>query len=784
MEPPPKPSSTSFFQVYLRLRPPPPVPSTTYTTPQSLYPTLPTTERYLTVEALEESENGMPTHITITPPVESRRRAVEKFAFTKVFEEEATQLDIFKGTGVIPLIEDVLGPDGRDGRDGLIATLGVTGSGKSHTILGSRSQRGLTQLSLDVIFNSLGSHLLHPSTNLSLCSSLSGSDVSEAQLLPASIFLDSLYGEAETSMLSRASSRAPTPMVMVGDEALLHTCPLGFYPSLPRLNPRGHAPRRDQRNGHAIPLNVCRVTRSQAKKRNELTKDGAYATMSRRRQPPCTSALPQLPDVSNIELCSDDESDYAIVVSMYEVYNDRIFDLLTPQSSTHSSSSKAGQQKDRRRALLFKSTEKSPDRKVVAGLRKVICGDLNEALMVLETGLYERRVAGTGSNSVSSRSHGFFCVEVKKRNRASPRAWSGSTLTIVDLAGSERARNANTAGTTLAEAGKINESLMYLGQCLQMQSDNSIISNKPALVPFRQCKLTELLFSNSFPSASVTSHNHTSSSRNAQKSVMIVTADPLGDFNATSQILRYSALAREITVPRVPSTSTTMSGTTANKSNLTSGRTTPSSCSVEELEYAALEIARLTEELHVMGLRLTDEELRRREMENAWKSAEERCELVEQEAREECWIEMERRIEEERLRWKGAWGEEADRNDEHLDKKLDILTRTIQIHEDPEPSSREHTEELEDENEMLRRKVDLLERELRNRSPTKKQKGLPIPRKLRLGDEELENAVQGLSEMKLGDPSESGLNSKTPAKKQQRKLTTRKWDVGMDASSP
>jgi hypothetical protein len=37
--------------------------------------------------------------------------------------------------------------------------------------------------------------------------------------------------------------------------------------------------------------------------------------------------------------------------------------------------------------------------------------------------------------------------------------------------GSERARNAKTAGATLAEAGKINESLMYLGQCLQMQSN-------------------------------------------------------------------------------------------------------------------------------------------------------------------------------------------------------------------------------------------------------------------------------------------------------------------------
>ena len=94
--------------------------------------------------------------------------------------------------------------------------------------------------------------------------------------------------------------------------------------------------------------------------------------------------------------------------------------------------------------------------------------------MVLEAGLHERRVAGTGSNSVSSRSHGFFCVEVKKRARGArgeAQQWRGSALTIVDLAGSERARDARTQGATLAEAGKINESLMYLGQCLQMQSE-------------------------------------------------------------------------------------------------------------------------------------------------------------------------------------------------------------------------------------------------------------------------------------------------------------------------
>jgi len=125
MEPPPKPSPTSLFQVYLRLRPPPS--PLVQLTQQSLFPLLPPPERYLTVEPpLPEAQDGMPTHITLNPPSDSRKRAIEKFAFTKVFEEQAEQIDIFRGTGVVPLVEGVLG----EGRDGLVATLGVTGSGK------------------------------------------------------------------------------------------------------------------------------------------------------------------------------------------------------------------------------------------------------------------------------------------------------------------------------------------------------------------------------------------------------------------------------------------------------------------------------------------------------------------------------------------------------------------------------------------------------------------------------------------------------------------------------
>ena len=107
---PPRPT-TALFDVYLRLRPSSAVDR----------------ERFLDVEPSPDA----PTHITIQPPADDRRRrAVEKFAFTRVFEEDAGQRELFESTGIIPLIEGVLGGKGREGRDGLLATLGVTGSGK------------------------------------------------------------------------------------------------------------------------------------------------------------------------------------------------------------------------------------------------------------------------------------------------------------------------------------------------------------------------------------------------------------------------------------------------------------------------------------------------------------------------------------------------------------------------------------------------------------------------------------------------------------------------------
>lgn len=372
---------------------------------------------------------------------------------------------------------------------------------QSHTILGSKSQRGLTQLSLDLLYRSLGMQTLHPANHPSLIASLNATDASEAQIFSASGFLDNVYGDV---LQEPSRSRAPTPMMVGNPFRSSLKVPHSSLKAHPSTGPRSQwsilsldagtptpeepdhsvvkegkaasVPNAEQIPNHKSILPsqlpfwkppIPRLTRKQAKLRfGDTLQDQAFTpSVPKRKLPQRPSALPQFPDISDLAFPVEPNAEYAILVSMYEVYNDRIFDLL----------SVPGNQKDlRRRHLLFKSTEASPDRKVVAGLRKIVCGSYEEALMVLETGLMERRVAGTGSNSVSSRSHGFFCVEVKRRPRGGlSNSWTSSQLTIVDLAGSERARNAKTAGATLAEAGKINESLMYLGQCLQMQSDSN-----------------------------------------------------------------------------------------------------------------------------------------------------------------------------------------------------------------------------------------------------------------------------------------------------------------------
>ncbi|KAI8229763.1 Kinesin-like motor protein 9 [Colletotrichum sp. SAR 10_99] len=725
-------SAANLFQVYLRLRPPPAGAASS--------------DRFLSVE--EPADGSHPTHITLNPP-NDRKRSTEKFAFTKVFEEDATQLDVFHSTGIASMVEGVLAPHGGHGTDALIATLGVTGSGKSHTILGSRTQRGMTQLALDVVFRSIGSNMYD---SPSLEGSLQAADVSDATIMSAPYFLETVFSDFGSSR--GGGSRAGTPMIT-----------------------KSHAKTSAKGEHHPPP------------------------TPRRALQRP--SNLPQAPDISSINVSSDPDADYAVVLSMYEVYNDKIYDLLTPPIKSNAT------KEYRRRPLLFKSTEQSADRKVVAGLKKIACTNMREAIMVLEAGLHERQVAGTGSNSVSSRSHGFFCVEVKKRPRVGrSRTWAGNALTIVDLAGSERARDAKTQGATLAEAGKINESLMYLGQCLQAQS--SLGSNsKPSVMPFRQCKMTELLFSNSFS----TSSSGVAVRRNPQRGVMVVTADAHGDLNATSQILRYSALAREVTVPRIPSITSTLLAETPLTSHASPPLTSPdyppppqrrgyfghgsgghrnfspSSDNGDRvlMEHAALEIARMQEEITNLHIELDHERESRVCAEAHLLSMEDRLIELEQTVREDCMAEFDTRFELELARWKATLAAEQEKGEEHWDRKMELFEKGLGVivaEDDDVGEDKENllVENLEQENERLRRENEILKRELAGRSPSKRK---PLSEREDFGGRKadssggLNNLGKKMERLRVSNESTASTGS-TGSPKKVRKLGGKRWEHAAD----
>ena len=97
------------------------------------------------------------TTLQLLPPVTSRNfynGRASQFSFKAVFDEDSTQKAVFQTCG-LPLVKGLL-----QGRNGLLFTYGVTGSGKTHTMQGSPEDGGIMARSIDVIFNSIQEHMV------------------------------------------------------------------------------------------------------------------------------------------------------------------------------------------------------------------------------------------------------------------------------------------------------------------------------------------------------------------------------------------------------------------------------------------------------------------------------------------------------------------------------------------------------------------------------------------------------------------------------------------------
>ncbi|KAI6045091.1 kinesin-domain-containing protein [Pisolithus marmoratus] len=405
----------------------------------------------------------------------------------------------------------------------------------------------------------------------------------------------------------------------------------------------------------------------------------------------------------------DRNYEYSIWISYVEVYNEKVYDLL---ASVDENEEGTGYHQEqglhslllKRKALMVKPSpamdtiDSGSTGRYISGLKQFRVTDAAQAKALIKLGQLHRRVFGTLANSQSSRSHSIVTIRVLKGHRAErddPTSLQMSRLTVVDLAGSERAKNTQTSGDRLKEAGNINKSLMVLGQCMEAMRTNQkrltqgstilghdVHEAKKALVvvPFRHSKLTEILMDYFVGDGKV---------------VMIVNVNPYDSgFEEISHVMKFSALAREVStvvnnapLPRLQS-SPTKPGLHAglHPSRIPRGvvrKVTISSVGpgkkVSEAQLTILEedeesdgkedesdgeainplVDALFDEIENLRLKLYETEIR--------------CAVVEAETREEVMKEMEERMREVERTYAQRLMSEVERNERKMDAKIDML---------------------------------------------------------------------------------------------------------------
>ncbi|CAL0302705.1 unnamed protein product [Lupinus luteus] len=156
-------------------------------------------------------------------------------------------------------------------------------------------------------------------------------------------------------------------------------------------------------------------------------------------------------------------------ISYYEVYMDRCYDLLEVNA---------------KEILVWDDKDGQIHLK---GLSQVSINTMSEFREVFSCGVRRRKVAHTGLNDVSSRSHGVLVISVSTLSDDGTGAAVCGKLNLVDLAGNEDNRRTCNEGIRLQESAKINQSLFALSNVIY-----ALNNNKPR-VPYRESKLTRIL---------------------------------------------------------------------------------------------------------------------------------------------------------------------------------------------------------------------------------------------------------------------------------------------------
>ncbi|XP_056903641.1 kinesin-like protein KIF11 isoform X1 [Takifugu flavidus] len=189
------------------------------------------------------------------------------------------------------------------------------------------------------------------------------------------------------------------------------------------------------------------------------------------------------------EKLSKNGTEFSVKVSLLEIYNEELFDLLSPSDDV---SERLQLFDDPRNKVLpcDSSGVFSWQRSVVVkGLEEVTVHNKDEVYQILERGAAKRKTASTLMNAYSSRSHSVFSVTIhmKEITLEGEELVKIGKLNLVDLAGSENIGRSGAVDKRAREAGNINQSLLTLGRVI-----TALVEKRPH-IPYRESKLTRIL---------------------------------------------------------------------------------------------------------------------------------------------------------------------------------------------------------------------------------------------------------------------------------------------------
>jgi len=176
--------------------------------------------------------------------------------------------------------------------------------------------------------------------------------------------------------------------------------------------------------------------------------------------------------------------EYEIKVSIFEIYNEEIRDLL---QGIEKGKKKKKDEKAAKKEKVVHKIMHLPDGSVEVTALNWIYVETDQDVIELDSVAQSNRTAGvTDMNAHSSRSHMLLVVDVKGFNVPANIEYVGK-LYLVDLAGSERVKKSGATGQALLEAQNINQSLSALGNCMQA------LQQKNKFVPYRDSTLTDIM---------------------------------------------------------------------------------------------------------------------------------------------------------------------------------------------------------------------------------------------------------------------------------------------------